>query len=267
MKTDHQRARQYYDRVADDYDSGFRREGDLIDRREKEILRSRLGDLSGRRAFDFGCGTGRISQFHRECGAARVLGVDLSPRMVEIARSKVDDPAVEFRVYKPAQGEPAQSETPQGQPEQGSGSAADPKLADEEPFDLVSSLEVLEYFAEPRDFFSILATNVAEGGDVVFDFINRQNLSARLKSWLSRDWRDNGIRLYSLGQARRMCAAEGLEVTSSDGVYMSLLPISIHSRIPVIGTRWLALERVLNRSRLLRRFLSYRILMVARKVS
>jgi len=208
-------------------------------------LQQRLGDLSGKRVFDFGCGTGRISQYHRERGAEHVLGVDISPQMVKLAEQKVDDPAIEFRVFDPEQ--------------------ADRGIDSHEAFDVATSLEVLEYFSDPGDLLGTLTDRVAEGGEVVFDFINRQNLSAYLKSRLSKDWRANGLQLYSLGQVKRLCAQHNLEFVSSDGVYMSLLPISIHSRIPVIGTRWPTLERVMNRSRLLRRFLSYRVLVTAKK--
>jgi len=58
-----------------------------------EILRSvvpeLLGDLSGRRVLDFGCGPGRLAVLLAEQGAARVVGVDESPKMVEQARAAV----------------------------------------------------------------------------------------------------------------------------------------------------------------------------------
>jgi len=246
----HQLARDYYDEVAPDYDRRMRREGDLIDRREKELLKRVLGDLSGRRVLDFGCGTGRISLFHRRQGAAEVVGVDVSPRMIDMARAKLasTDAAagVEFRVF-----EPAAVVAP-------SGEAA-------EPFDVVTSLEVLEYFAEPAEFFATLSRHVAPGGHVVFDFLNRHHLPCRLKSHLSRQWRESGLRLHSLGDVHRMCAAADLDVVTTSGVFMSLLPLSIHSKLPLLGTRWSSVERVLDRSTLLRRVLSYRVLVAARK--
>ena len=42
-----------------------------------------LGDISGKRALDLACGTGRYSRLLIELGAASVVGVDISPVMIE----------------------------------------------------------------------------------------------------------------------------------------------------------------------------------------
>ena len=44
----------------------------------------------GRRAVDFGCGTGRSTRFLREHGFD-VLGVDISPQMIALARQLAVD--------------------------------------------------------------------------------------------------------------------------------------------------------------------------------
>lgn len=51
--------------------------------------------VSGRRALDFGCGTGRSSRFLQQHGFT-VMGVDISEAMVAIARER--DPAGTYRV-------------------------------------------------------------------------------------------------------------------------------------------------------------------------
>jgi SAM-dependent methyltransferase len=45
-----------------------------------------LGDLSGASAIDYACGTGHYSRLLKRLGAKNVLGVDLSPAMIEAAR-------------------------------------------------------------------------------------------------------------------------------------------------------------------------------------
>jgi ubiquinone/menaquinone biosynthesis C-methylase UbiE len=51
--------------------------------------------VSGRRALDFGCGTGRSTRFLREM-AFEVIGVDLSAAMLDHARTR--DPQGEYRL-------------------------------------------------------------------------------------------------------------------------------------------------------------------------
>src|SRR5439155_19211967 len=53
----------------------------------------REGDLAGRRVLDVGCGTGRLVAELSE--RARVWGVDPSPEMLEVARSRA--PGVRFK--------------------------------------------------------------------------------------------------------------------------------------------------------------------------
>lgn len=74
--------------VGDDGDSNRRLNSD-------PVLWDFAGDVKGLAVLDAGCGTGYLSQMLRDRGA-RVVGVDLSPRMIEIARAR--DPDIEFRV-------------------------------------------------------------------------------------------------------------------------------------------------------------------------
>ncbi|HTI49785.1 MAG TPA: class I SAM-dependent methyltransferase, partial [Planctomycetaceae bacterium] len=45
-----------------------------------------IGDLAGQRVLDVACGEGFYTRLLRARGATKVIGVDLSPRMVELAR-------------------------------------------------------------------------------------------------------------------------------------------------------------------------------------
>ena len=61
----------------------------LWDERQRALLLRTLGDLSGRRVVDVGCGTGRMSRFFAapDGGRAReVVGVDFSPSTIDAAR-------------------------------------------------------------------------------------------------------------------------------------------------------------------------------------
>ena len=56
------------------------------DKRQQVLIRRALGDVSGRRIVDVGCGTGRVARWLAEdCGARRVVGVDFSAATVQAA--------------------------------------------------------------------------------------------------------------------------------------------------------------------------------------
>ncbi len=59
-------------------------------------LRAMLPDLPGKRVVDLGCGFGWFCRWARENGAAGVLGLDLSERMLERARMLTKDGAVTY---------------------------------------------------------------------------------------------------------------------------------------------------------------------------
>ncbi|MDJ1174309.1 class I SAM-dependent methyltransferase [Roseofilum capinflatum] len=47
-----------------------------------------MGDLHGKSILDLGCGEGIHSRNFKKNGAARVVGVDISPKMIELARAE-----------------------------------------------------------------------------------------------------------------------------------------------------------------------------------
>jgi demethylmenaquinone methyltransferase / 2-methoxy-6-polyprenyl-1,4-benzoquinol methylase len=57
------------------------------DRRWKRELIDLAGPLAGRRVLDLACGTGDLT-FAAAAAEARVIGLDLTPRMIELARAK-----------------------------------------------------------------------------------------------------------------------------------------------------------------------------------
>jgi SAM-dependent methyltransferase len=64
---------------------------------EWPALRALLPPLAGRRVVDLGCGFGWFCRWAAARGAASVLGLDLSERMLERAVRETTDPAVSYR--------------------------------------------------------------------------------------------------------------------------------------------------------------------------
>lgn len=60
------------------------------------VLRGMLPELAGKSILDLGCGFGWFSRFAVGEGAARVLGVDVSGKMLERARRETADPRVAY---------------------------------------------------------------------------------------------------------------------------------------------------------------------------
>ena len=50
-----------------------------------------LGDLTGQRVLDLGCGEGYVSRLMLDAGAAAVRGFDLSAEMIDLARGAIPD--------------------------------------------------------------------------------------------------------------------------------------------------------------------------------
>lgn len=59
-------------------------------------LRAMLPDLRGLRVVDLGCGFGWFCRWARENGAAQVLGVDVSEKMLARARAGTTDGAIDY---------------------------------------------------------------------------------------------------------------------------------------------------------------------------
>jgi len=63
---------------------------------EWPALRALLPELRGRDVLDLGCGFGWFCRWAREAGAARVLGVDVSEKMLARARETTRDAAITY---------------------------------------------------------------------------------------------------------------------------------------------------------------------------
>ncbi len=63
---------------------------------EWETLRKLLPDFKGKRVLDLGCGYGWHCIYAMEHGASSVVGVDLSHKMLEVAKSKTHFPQIQY---------------------------------------------------------------------------------------------------------------------------------------------------------------------------
>jgi 2-polyprenyl-3-methyl-5-hydroxy-6-metoxy-1,4-benzoquinol methylase len=101
------RAKRYFDRLAPEYNRAFERLGGIVNRfprgrtfaRRMEVLDGVLRglELEGKTVLDLGCGSGQVSLLAASFGA-RVHGIDIAPRMLDLARESARDAGVDDRV-------------------------------------------------------------------------------------------------------------------------------------------------------------------------
>ncbi len=82
-----------FDRLAPKWD-----EAEILDDETILALLKRIGIQKGDRVLDIGCGTGRITGLLHSLSQEKVVGIDLSSKMIEIAKEKYQScPWAEFR--------------------------------------------------------------------------------------------------------------------------------------------------------------------------
>jgi len=88
--------RGFWDRVAADWDIQVGRDGDKNRILNSDpVLWALAGEVAGKGVLDAGCGTGYLTEQLGKRGA-RVIGVDFSEKMIEVARARA--PGLDFRV-------------------------------------------------------------------------------------------------------------------------------------------------------------------------
>lgn len=87
-----------YDPIAEDYQRA--KQHPWRQHIEAFTLFGLLPDLRGKSVLDIACGEGYYTRKLRDRGAARIIGLDLSPRMIELARAQESEQqlGVEYRV-------------------------------------------------------------------------------------------------------------------------------------------------------------------------
>jgi len=112
---------------------------------EWPALRALLPDLSGRNVLDLGCGFGWFCRWARQQGAAHVLGIDVSERMLARGRAANGDLAITY-----VRGDMEQLELPA------------------ESFDVVYSSLALHYVENLSGLMSQAYRSLVPDGDLVF---------------------------------------------------------------------------------------------------
>lgn len=115
-----------------------------------------VGDVSGLEVLDAGCGEGYLSRVLARCGA-RVTSVDISPRLIEMARANDLDGAIEYQVADLSQPLPALQNR----------------------FDLVASYFVLNDVYDYKGFLITLASALKPSGRLVLLMNNPYSLVVR----------------------------------------------------------------------------------------
>jgi 2-polyprenyl-6-hydroxyphenyl methylase/3-demethylubiquinone-9 3-methyltransferase len=112
--------------------------------------------LHGAQVLDVGCGGGILSESMARSGA-RVLGIDLSKAVLDVARLHALETGVDVDYQ----------------------SAAAEEVAQQRPaaFDLVTCMEMLEHVPDPAVTLTALAALAKPGGDVIISTLNRNPLA------------------------------------------------------------------------------------------
>jgi ubiquinone/menaquinone biosynthesis C-methylase UbiE len=141
---------------------------------EWPAIRSILPDLQGKKVVDLGCGYGWFCRSAREQGAAQVLGMDLSEKMLGKAKQMTEDPAIEYRQQDlEALQLPAAS------------------------FDLVYSSLTLHYIEDLGKLFATVYQALVNGGEFIFTAEHPIYTAPKHQGWLvdeagQKSWPING---------------------------------------------------------------------------
>jgi len=139
-----------YDDFATQYAAlvAKREEHDVEDDHFMSPFLKAIGDVSGLTVLDAGCGEGYLARILTQRGA-NVTGIDISPRLVEIARGKDPEGKITYQVADLSQPLPAYRDH----------------------FDMSASFFVLNDVYDYRGFLSTLGSVIKRGGRAVF-FMN-----------------------------------------------------------------------------------------------
>ncbi len=84
------------ERFFEGYKSIRENEANANDLFEIPVLFSLLPDLKGKKVLDLGCGFGEHCLEYVRMGADKVVGIDISEKMLEVAKNENSDPRIEY---------------------------------------------------------------------------------------------------------------------------------------------------------------------------
>ncbi|KAL8828225.1 MAG: hypothetical protein Q9191_002715 [Dirinaria sp. TL-2023a] len=135
-----------YDSIGASYDSYQKLPNALLTQYNVETSVSPY--VKGAKVLDLACGSGHYSNRMLEMGAEKVVGVDISPVMIDVARVKYTSDQISFHVHD----------------------CSKPRTFEGGPFDLVLAVWLLSYApngVEMGDMFRTIAMNLTNGGRFV----------------------------------------------------------------------------------------------------
>jgi ubiquinone/menaquinone biosynthesis C-methylase UbiE len=143
-----------FDSKAETYDSWYTTPlGAYEDELEKALVFRHVTDVRGKTVLDVGCGTGLYSIRLAEAGAD-VTAVDISPKMIEIARTKAQDRG-QYIWYDQAD----MAQLPYAN----------------RTFDTVVSITALEFAADPLQALMEMARVLRPGGKLIVGVLNNDS--------------------------------------------------------------------------------------------
>ncbi|MFZ2226676.1 MAG: class I SAM-dependent methyltransferase [Candidatus Moraniibacteriota bacterium] len=166
-----------YDSNANEYAEASKRE--LREFTLKPSLIKCLGNLSGKRVLDIGCGTGNSSRLALSCGAREVTAVDISEKEIATAREIDKGKAIAYFV----------------------GNAIDDNLVDLGKFDLVIAILSVHYCTDRvtlEKLFSNVQKMLKPGGEflaVVVPFTEYDGYGVKISSPTGREGDPSNVSL------------------------------------------------------------------------
>jgi 2-polyprenyl-3-methyl-5-hydroxy-6-metoxy-1,4-benzoquinol methylase len=169
-----------------------------------DVTFANAGDVTGKAVLDIGCGSGVYSVDFARRGARRVLGVDFSANMLELARQE----AVKYNVADKC--EFVREDFTQ--------------LNTQEKFDLSIAIGVFDYLPDPVSFLAKMISLTT--GKVIVSLPNSAPFRAPLRALRYRLTGKGKVFFYREADVKRIAAEAGLrkfEITfipSSGGTYI-----------------------------------------------
>lgn len=133
----HDEVREQYDEAASQFEEGMARMALYHRHCQDPVIFGALGDIRGKSLLDLACGNGFYTRrFRAECGAQPVMGVDLSPMLIQQAEAEeTRDPlGITYQV----------------------GDAS--SLALDRRFDVITAIHLLHYLQDESEIEAVLST-------------------------------------------------------------------------------------------------------------
>lgn len=174
------------------------------------FVRELLGDLSGKRVLDYGCGAGYFSVYAAEAGAGHVVAVDAEETAVRTARALAQSRGVE-RVCTFLHREGFPRELAEGR------------------MDVILMKDVIEHVVDDQGLLNAAADALVPGGRLVLSTQNSLSLNYLLQGAYHRLWKGNKewygwdpthVRFYTPMSLGEKLATAGLRAAAWRSVYL-----------------------------------------------